>query len=196
MEKYTTKKAWWVESRRALVCWGLLGAILGGVIVNSATGFGATLSKIVHENEMVDKVAHLIFFGVLSFLIHRGLRLHLRCATWMVVALGSLIACGLGALDEWSQLWIAGRNFDYSDMWANFLGAGLIGPFGCLVIEDKQPSIERTSVALEEAEVFQGGKKSRRSAFISSSPKGAERKKMTTGSGHRRRGVRIGMTAR
>ena len=195
MHSTIERKKWWVESRRALLCWALLGSILVVVVVNSITGFGATLSKIIHENAMVDKVAHLVFFGVLSFLIHRGLRLHLTCSTWAVILLGSFIAFGLGFLEEFSQLWIRGRTFDYSDLWVNFVGAGLIGPFGCLIIEDRQTARFAKDVDDFSLEPTKPGRKVRRSAFLSSSDESSSVRKQWEPQRHRRRRGKVGVNS-
>lgn len=195
MEFVTRTRNLWVSSRRAILYWSVIGAILIGVIVNGLTGYGAEISKTVHENDLMDKVGHLVFFGSLSFLIHRGLRLHLTCSTWMVVIAGCAIAFILGIVDEYSQLWIEGRNFDYTDLWANFAGAALIGPFGCLMLEDRNPSlesIEQVDVALQSGS---SAKTNQRSVFLSSPNSSMKKrsKRPDAGSGHRRRRGRLGV---
>lgn len=188
MELVTKTRNLWVSSRRAILYWSVIGVIVTGVIVNGVTGYGNEITKAVQENDLMDKVGHLVFFGALSFLVHRGLRLHLTCSTWIVIFTGCAITFVLGVVDEYSQLWIRGRNFDYSDLWANFAGAALIGPFGCLMLEEQRPSPESETDSFDLA--FQSkssGKPLRTSVFLSgpnASPR--ERSKRSVG-GHRRR---------
>lgn len=100
MELVSKTRNLWVSSRRAFLYWSVIGAIVIGVIVNGVTGYGNEISKTIQENDLMDKVGHLVFFGALSFLIHRGLRLHLTCSTWIVVIAGCAIAFVLGVVDE------------------------------------------------------------------------------------------------
>ena len=190
MNLILNSRRWWVTSRRALLYWGVIGAVLLGVVLNGVTGVGADISKAVHENNMMDKVGHLIFFGSLSFLIHRGLRLHLTCSTWLVVFFSCAIALTLGVLDEYSQLWIEGRNFDYTDLWANFLGAIFFGPFGCLLV-DRAPVVTDPAEGSFEFDLQAplSGPKNSNSVFLGNTAVGnAQRSRV--GKGHRRRGVR------
>ena len=72
MEYFSKNRRLWVPSRRACFYWGIVVLTLVVVVVNGMTGLGADISRIIHENDMMDKVGHLVFFGVLSFLINRG----------------------------------------------------------------------------------------------------------------------------
>lgn len=191
MSVISNSRCWWVPSRRALLYWGVIATVLLGVVLNGVTGVGADISKAVHENQLMDKVGHLVFFGALSFLIHRGLRLHLTCSTGLVVLFSCLIALTLGVLDEFSQLWIEGRNFDYADLWANFVGAVFFGPFGCLLV-DRGPE---SNDPLEEGFDFDlrspvAGAKNRPSVFLRN-PTVAKHHRPRVSSGHRRRGARL-----
>jgi len=189
MELVSKTRNLWVSSRRAILYWSVIGAIVIGVIVNGVTGYGSEISKTVQENDLMDKVGHLIFFGALSFLIHRGLRLHLTCSTWIVVIAGCAIAFVLGVVDEYSQLWIRGRNFDYADLWANFAGAALIGPFGCLMLDDRgSPSAEPEPDPFELAIQTRSSGKSLQTSVFLSGPNAVPRKRSKRSSGgHRRR---------
>ena len=191
MSLLSRSQSWWVPSRRALLYWGVVLAVVVGVVLNGITGLGSDISKAVHEHNMVDKVGHLIFFGSISFLIHRGLRLHLTCSTWIVVLTSSSIALALGVLDEYSQLWIEGRNFDYSDLWANFLGAVSIGPFGCLLV-DRNPEAHETEEERLDLGLRAPGTKAKTGPSVFLGNSSVDRGSRPRGSGgHRRRGARL-----
>ncbi|MDA7657371.1 VanZ family protein [Verrucomicrobia bacterium] len=189
MELVSKTRNLWVSSRRAILYWSVIGVIVIGVIVNGLTGYGSDISKTVQENNLMDKVGHLVFFGALSFLIHRGLRLHLTCSTWIVVVAGCAIACVLGVVDEYSQLWIQGRNFDYTDLWANFAGAALFGPLGCLMIEERRPSSPDPEPDPFESAILTraSGKSPRPSVFLPGPNASPEKRSKRSSGGHRRR---------
>lgn len=189
MELVSKTRNLWVSSRRAFLYWSVIGAIVIGVIVNGVTGYGNEISKTIQENDLMDKVGHLVFFGALSFLIHRGLRLHLTCSTWIVVIAGCAIAFVLGVVDEYSQLWIRGRNFDYTDLWANFAGAALIGPLGCLMLEERRPSSPEPELDPFELAIRSrsSGESLQTSVFLSGPNASPRQRSKRTSGGHRRR---------
>lgn len=186
MEVISKTEPLWVGSRRALIYWVLISGVLLSVLLNAVTGIGAAISALVQENALVDKVAHCCFFGAISFLVHRGLRLQLTCSTWIVVAVSLVVSATLGLLDEYSQRWIAGRNFDYSDLWANFVGVALIGPWGCLTLESAVRRGEKATGWGEGVGLPSLPKrKTRTSAFLSSTSNPTGERVLPRG--HRRR---------
>ena len=79
-----------------------------------------------------DKLGHAVLFGLLSFLFHFLAR---KQTTWQVSSIVTnclSVVFLLALLDEYSQLWFPDRSFEHLDLLANVLGAGLIGPWGCL----------------------------------------------------------------
>ena len=184
MEVISKTEPRWVGSRRAVIYWVLISGVVLSVLLNAVTGIGAAISDLVQENALVDKVAHCFFFGAISFLIHRGLRLQLTCSTWIVVAVSLAVSGTLGLLDEYSQLWITGRNFDYSDLVANFVGLALIGPWGCLTLESAVRRGEKGEGDGEHSPIVPK-RTTRTSAFVSSMSNPSRRRVLPTG--HRRR---------
>ena len=71
-----------------------------------------------------DKVAHALAYGVLGFAFvrARGTRGGLRA-----LLLGALAGAAVGALDEWSQGFVAGRTSSAFDLLADLLGAAAGG---------------------------------------------------------------------
>lgn len=64
-----------------------------------------------------DKVAHLVVFGGLAFLMVSGFRGFRLALCFSLVALA-------GMADEAHQLFIPGRHADWGDLWADFIAAG------------------------------------------------------------------------
>jgi len=81
----------------------------------------------------IDKVAHLIEYAILSFLLIRTFKTSsssiLRRRYFLVTG---ILGIFLGLLDEWHQLYIPGRYFEFSDLAFDLGGiilAGLINFF-------------------------------------------------------------------
>ena len=73
----------------------------------------------------VDKLEHLAAYAVLGVLGLRAFHGGLRVPRAVPAALGVLLAAAYGALDEWHQSWVLGRNSSVADWVADCAGAGL-----------------------------------------------------------------------
>ena len=77
-----------------------------------------------------DKIGHFVLMGLLSYLVNTAF----GGARWrwrrLSVLKGSVLVATLVAVEEVSQLWIAHRAFDLTDLAADFAG---IWAFGLLV---------------------------------------------------------------
>jgi len=71
---------------------------------------------------MGDKLVHLIFMGTLAFLLNLTLNVRTCTILGMPMLLGSLIAVGFVTIEEFSQMYIPTRNFDWMDLMANYIG--------------------------------------------------------------------------
>lgn len=67
----------------------------------------------------VDKLVHCSMYGVLAFLVMRGLR---EPSSRGRIALVVLVLCAFGAADEWHQGFIRGRSSSGLDFIADALG--------------------------------------------------------------------------
>lgn len=63
-----------------------------------------------------DKLGHSVFFGVFSYLLWRGFGCRLKIVVFIV-------ACVIGALDEWHQAFLPGRNADVFDWLVDMLAS-------------------------------------------------------------------------
>jgi VanZ family protein len=68
-----------------------------------------------------DRLGHFILFGLLTFLVNMAFPRQLQIARTEVFY-GSLIICSLAVLEEFSQLFIPLRTFDFTDLAFTILG--------------------------------------------------------------------------
>jgi VanZ family protein len=77
------------------------------------------------ERYKIDKVVHLIMFGILSALVLRALRERDLLPLRVALALAVVVTSAYGASDEWHQMFVPNRYPSVSDWVADTLGAGL-----------------------------------------------------------------------
>jgi len=81
----------------------------------------------IHSIRYGDKLGHFILVGMLAFVVNLNLgATRWRWWGWSVLK-GSFIIFILITLEEYSQLFIASRHFDYGDLLSNYLGILLLG---------------------------------------------------------------------
>ena len=87
------------------------------------------IPQLVRRAQVYDKALHFLFFLILSFLLWFAVSpdskvIWRRATVWWVL----LVMAGYGAVDEWLQLYVAGRSSDIMDFSADLAGAitGLI----------------------------------------------------------------------
>jgi len=66
-----------------------------------------------------DKIVHFFVFGVLGWLIARGMDI-IKVKNFMIVSLS--IGLAFGIIDEWHQSFVPGRDADLYDLIADFSG--------------------------------------------------------------------------
>ncbi|HYD35307.1 MAG TPA: VanZ family protein [Vitreimonas sp.] len=76
---------------------------------------------------ILKKVAHMFVYGVLYFLLHRGISLttgpKYEKLHWSLPVLLTLL---YAASDEWHQSWVAGRSATFRDIGYDLLGALIV----------------------------------------------------------------------
>ncbi len=70
-----------------------------------------------------EEAIHFIEYGLLSYLVYRALRYHIKDVTIFFVV--SLIIFIIGTIDEIIQWLVPSRYWDFRDVWLNFLAGGL-----------------------------------------------------------------------
>jgi thioredoxin 1 len=105
-------------TRREALCYWLPPAVWAGIIL-----VGTSLPKVPGPNVVgLDKVSHLLAYGILGVLMMRGFR-YCQCWSFARAAAWTLVIGGLyGAFDELHQSWIPGRSTDVLDFAADLAG--------------------------------------------------------------------------
>lgn len=97
------------------------------IIFSANTGRNLALFQITNL-PYGDKIAHAGLIGMLTFLLNLAFQsktfTYLN-KNWLIVSVGMVI---LATIEEFSQIWIASRNFDLLDLGANYFGI-LVGSF-------------------------------------------------------------------
>ncbi|MDH7511635.1 MAG: VanZ family protein [Clostridiales bacterium] len=85
----------------------------------------------------VDKAVHFIEFAILAFLLSLGFFRASALSIRMKIIFSFLVTIGLGALDEFHQYFVPGREVELFDLLADALGAAA-GVFVFLIFYQKR----------------------------------------------------------
>ncbi|MBD3292074.1 MAG: thioredoxin [Armatimonadia bacterium] len=139
-------------TRREALCYWTPPVVWAGIIL-----VGTSLPKVPGPNVVgIDKVSHLVAYGILGVLLVRGFR-YCQCWRYGRAAAWTLIVGGLfGAFDELHQSWIPGRSTDLLDFAADFAGLTLavaaVWTWDRLSThEDVSESVDHAQTAIEGA---------------------------------------------
>ena len=80
-----------------------------------------------------DKLGHFLLMGGFSFLLNMVLNARTLSFWKFRYLLGSLIVAGIVTTEEISQMFVAGRTFDWSDLVFDFLGIFLFGELAAFI---------------------------------------------------------------
>ena len=84
-----------------------------------------------------DKLGHFLLMGGFSFLLNMVLNARTFSFWKFRYLLGSLIVAAIVTTEEISQMFVAGRTFDWSDLVFDFLGIFLFGELAALICRRK-----------------------------------------------------------
>ncbi len=105
----------------------LFFTFIGYIIYSANTGREILFFQIIEYIPMGDKLAHIILIGILAYLLNIMLGAKTFKVNGRQILLGSFIVFGLMTVEEFSQMYIPTRNFDWVDLAANYLGIGIAG---------------------------------------------------------------------
>jgi VanZ family protein len=91
-----------------------------------------------------DKIAHFLLMGGFSFLVNLVLRVKTFSIRRWRYLLGTLIVLIIVTIEEFSQIFIAGRAFDWGDLLADYLGIFLFGELARIIFRSIRNKSERT----------------------------------------------------
>ena len=100
----------------------LFCAFLGLVIYTEDVGAGSRYWGWVSNVPLGDKFCHFTFMFTFSVLTNLALRCRAIRLGGQTVLLGTVIVTIVVAAEEFSQLWIPGRDFDLLDLTADLVG--------------------------------------------------------------------------
>ncbi len=96
--------------------------IIVGIIVLADYKGTAHVLNFVGEIPYGDKLGHFFLMGIFSFLVNLVLQAR-EIQIWKIRYLsGSLIVLLIVTIEEFSQIFISGRSFDYGDLVFDYLG--------------------------------------------------------------------------
>jgi len=95
------------------------------VLVLAVTGILPILWRLIYGTPGGDKVAHVVFMGTLAYLVNlitfpRRVKLMRK-----TILLGTVMVIVFVTVEEFSQLFIPGRNFDLFDLAFSYLGIAI-----------------------------------------------------------------------
>lgn len=108
-----------------------MALFVGGVIFCADAGLARGLFEWLDRHPGSDKAGHFLLVGGVAWTLNRALRGRMIPLGFASVQAGGLVIAILMTLEEFSQLWIAGRKFDLGDLAANYAGvlvAGWLSP--------------------------------------------------------------------
>lgn len=100
--------------------------ILAGIIV-LADLRGTQFFSFIDYLPLGDKIGHFCLMGTLSFLVNSALRARTFQTGKFNYLFGSLIVLIIVTLEEFSQIFIRGRSFDFGDLIVDYLGIFVFG---------------------------------------------------------------------
>lgn len=80
---------------------------------------------------MIDKWGHLLMFGMMAFLLNFSLAY--RKVTRWLIPVGSLIVLTFAVCEEFSQLALSGRSFEWADMFFDVIGVSIFSVLSYLL---------------------------------------------------------------
>ncbi len=101
--------------------------MIAGIIVLANYKGTAYLLNFVGQIPYGDKLGHFFLMGIFSFLVNLVLQIK-TIKVWKInYLLGSLIVLVIITIEEFSQIFISGRAFDYGDLVFDYLGILIFG---------------------------------------------------------------------
>jgi polysaccharide biosynthesis protein VpsQ len=98
-----------------------------GIIVANDLGQIQSIINWVNSVPFGDKVGHTIFIGTLAYLLNYALVDRTIKISQYKILLGCIIIAVAITAEEFSQIWIPSRTFDFLDLAANYFGITIAG---------------------------------------------------------------------
>jgi polysaccharide biosynthesis protein VpsQ len=92
------------------------------IIVLADLGKDNIFMQVAHSIKHGDKIAHFLLYGMLAYLLNRGLKFRTFNHGKVSIYLGSAIVLFFAIVEEFSQLAFDHRTFDWMDMLCDLVG--------------------------------------------------------------------------
>ena len=107
--------------------------ILAGIVVLADLRETQYLFKPIRRLPYGDKIGHFLLMGFFSLMLNLALKAR-TFRIWRInFLLGTLIVLVIVFIEEFSQIFIRGRSFDYRDLIADFSGILIFGELARLI---------------------------------------------------------------
>lgn len=95
---------------------------IGYIMYAANVGRELLFFQLIDYIPMGDKLAHVVLIGTLAFLMNLMLGGKTFAVRGVQILLGSCIVFGFITIEEFTQMYIPTRNFDWMDLMANYIG--------------------------------------------------------------------------
>lgn len=112
---------------------GIYVFILAVIVLLADLNGTGYLLDFVGEISYGDKIGHFILTGLFALLLNLAFGLRKARVGVFGFPLGSLIVAIVATLEECSQIYVGGRNFDGGDLIADYLGIFAFGILAALI---------------------------------------------------------------
>ncbi|HLM00141.1 MAG TPA: VanZ family protein [Pyrinomonadaceae bacterium] len=107
--------------------------VLAGIVVLADIKETQYLFRPVRRLPYGDKIGHFLLMGMFSLVVNLILKARTIRVWKLSYLLGSLIVLVIVTAEEFSQIFVRGRSFDWRDLVADFLGIIVFGEIARLV---------------------------------------------------------------
>lgn len=102
-------------------------ALLATVVLAADTGRLPQFAQQLHDLPYGDKVAHFTMFGLLALAANMALASRARRSLVRAIVIGSVFVLIVSTAEEYSNRFVATRDWSLGDLAANYLGVACIG---------------------------------------------------------------------
>lgn len=114
-------------SARIKILAALYILLLAGIVVLADVRETQFLFRPVRQLPYGDKIGHFLLMGMFSLVVNLALKARTACVWKVSYLLGSLIVLAVVTTEEFSQIFVRGRTFDWTDLVADCAGIIIFG---------------------------------------------------------------------
>lgn len=110
----------------------LYALVIAVIVFGSSLGFWHPLRAFVNAYSN-DKMLHFLLIGTLAMLLNLSMRLRTFGSTSILFQRGTVVMLLIATAEEFSQLLIPARDFEWLDLGSNYLGITILGSAAVLL---------------------------------------------------------------